>query len=413
MIVIIGVLILIVGAFASDRDLVWLRVLRSLRVLRVLRLAAEFESIRVVIGAMAKSVPAIGEVLLVSMLFYFIFAVLGMNLMADLFFFCADTSTGLPIDSQYVGPPGSVITKSWCLPGSRIISTDYYHYSINVSVPMWQISTKWGANGYLQRFDNIAMSLWTLFQIATLENWAGVMYQGMNITGQDLQPQYNYSPTLAIYFFAFIVVCSYFVLSLVVGVAINQFQRQRRLTGKSAFLTEKQQEWVLVQKLLASTTPKRRFKRPNGWFRNLCFDLSMTNTANFVMVGIIILNIITMFLPHYNQGWRWDVALSICNVVFTGLYVSEVLLKWVAIGLKTYFSDRWNIFDFIVSLVSVAVSALSALAPHLPLLTVCSCSLVAFASPVYPLHPQSILLLLLRESCWISSRQARLMPFPF
>jgi hypothetical protein len=359
LIVIIGILILTISAATQDRGLVWLRVLRSMRVLRVIRLAAEFESIRVVIGAMAKSLPAIGEVLLVSFIFYFIFAVLGMNLMADLFFFCADTSSGAIIDSKYVGPSGFLISKDWCDVGSQNITTDTYHESINVSVPQWQISTNWGANGYLQRFDNVFQSLWTLFQIATLENWQSIMYQGMNITGPDLQPQYNHSTGMAIYFVMFIIVCSFFVLSLVIGVSIDQFQKLRKITGKSAFLTEQQQEWVLVQKLLASTTPKKRYARPTGTFqaiRNLCYDLSMTTTANFVMVGIIILNIFTMFLPHYNQGWKWDVALSVCNVVFTGIYLAEVALKWSAIGLKNYFSDPWNVFDFIVALASFAVS---------------------------------------------------------
>lgn len=390
LIVIIGVLILAISAVSQDRGLVWLRVLRSLRVLRVIRLAAEFESIRVVIGAMAKSIPAVGEVLLVALLFYFIFAVLGMNLMADLFFFCADSNSGAIIDSMYVGPSGFLISKDWCDAGSQNITTDVYHQSINVSVPPWQVSTSWGANGVLQRFDNLFQSLWSLFQIATLENWQGIMYQGMNITGPDLQPVYNYSTAMAIYFVVFIIVCSFFVLSLVVGVSIDQFQKLRKITGKSAFLTEKQQEWVLVQKLLASTTPKRRFARPTGYFRNFCFDISMTDPANFLMVGIIILNIITMFLPHYNQGWEWDIALSVCNAVFTGIYVTEVLVKWTALGIPVYFSDPWNIFDFVVALASIAVSQLAipltTFSSHFPPQLSGRASFLTSSHPAPPMH---------------------------
>lgn len=41
---------------------------------------------------------------------------------------------------------------------------------------------------------------------------------------------------------------------------------------------------------------------------------------------------------------------------FTGVFVMEMLLKWIAISLGPYFKDSWNVFDFAVVLVSVVVS---------------------------------------------------------
>lgn len=37
------------------------------------------------------------------------------------------------------------------------------------------------------------------------------------------------------------------------------------------------------------------------------------------------------------QGPEWDTALSMTNVVFTVIFIVEMVLKWMAIGLKQYF----------------------------------------------------------------------------
>jgi hypothetical protein len=49
--------------------------------------------------------------------------------------------------------------------GVHNITSSYYHSSINVPVPEWTVQTSWGANNVLQRFDNVIMALWSLFQV--------------------------------------------------------------------------------------------------------------------------------------------------------------------------------------------------------------------------------------------------------
>ena len=66
---------------------------------------------RVVAMALAKSIPAIGEVLLVASLFYYIFAVLGVSLMGGLFHGCY--SGGTLLDPYYLVATGSSINQSW------------------------------------------------------------------------------------------------------------------------------------------------------------------------------------------------------------------------------------------------------------------------------------------------------------
>ena len=52
-----------------------------------------------------------------------------------------------------------------CQAGVQAINTSYYHNSINVPVPQWNVTTTWGSNGVLMRFDNVIMAFWVLSQV--------------------------------------------------------------------------------------------------------------------------------------------------------------------------------------------------------------------------------------------------------
>ena len=57
------------------------------------------------------------------------------------------------------------------------------------------------------------------------------------------------------------------------------------------------------------------------------------------------------------MSYGWIYGLSIANVVFTGIFLVEAILKLIAIGPKWYFRDRMNSFDFLVVVASIATIA--------------------------------------------------------
>jgi hypothetical protein len=59
-----------------------LRALRTLRALRPLRVASRLEGMKVVVDALFASLPPLGNIVLVCLLFYLVFGIMGVHLLA-------------------------------------------------------------------------------------------------------------------------------------------------------------------------------------------------------------------------------------------------------------------------------------------------------------------------------------------
>ena len=130
-----------------------LSALRALRVLRVLRLVSAVPSMRRVVGALIASIPGIGSIVGLLLLVFYIFAVIATKMFGAAF-------------------------------------------------PEW--------------FGTIGASLYSLFQIMTLESWS------MGI----VRPVMEVYPLAWAYFLPFILLTSFTVLNLFIGIVVDAIQRQ-------------------------------------------------------------------------------------------------------------------------------------------------------------------------------------------
>lgn len=67
---------------------------------------------------------------------------------------------------------------------------------------------------------------------------------------------------------------------------------------------------------------------------------------------------IQMGMTYEGETSIYTEVLLYINYVFTGIFVIEMVLKFIAFGF-TYFSSSWNVFDFIVVLGSIFDIAMS------------------------------------------------------
>jgi len=68
------------------------------------------------------------------------------------------------------------------------------------------------------------------------------------------------------------------------------------------------------------------------------------------ILALVLLNTISIFVGGY---YRNSLAFALADALFTVLFVIEVIVKVRDLGWKAYWEDRWNRFDFIITMVAI------------------------------------------------------------
>jgi len=67
---------------------------------------------------------------------------------------------------------------------------------------------------------------------------------------------------------------------------------------------------------------------------------------------VILLNMATMSIEHYDEPQQLTDVLHYINTIFIAVFTLECLIKLV--GLRWYyFRQPWNVFDFVVVIISI------------------------------------------------------------
>ncbi|KAJ9451264.1 Sodium channel protein 60E [Diplonema papillatum] len=74
---------------------------------------------------------------------------------------------------------------------------------------------------------------------------------------------------------------------------------------------------------------------------------------NRFVVFIIAVNILAMCLDHYGISREFENAIEAVSFVCNIIFILEMLLKWAGLSIKGYFKDKWNVFDFLLVVVSL------------------------------------------------------------
>lgn len=82
------------------------------------------------------------------------------------------------------------------------------------------------------------------------------------------------------------------------------------------------------------------------------FKLTTNQKFDIGIMTVILLNMITMALEHYQMDEDFKTTLSFINQIFIAIFTLECVMK--ILGLRWYyFKQPWNVFDFIVVVLSI------------------------------------------------------------
>uniref|UniRef100_A0A9J8A862 Sodium channel protein n=1 Tax=Cyprinus carpio carpio TaxID=630221 RepID=A0A9J8A862_CYPCA len=303
--------------------------LRTLRALRPLRALSRFEGMRVVVNALVGAIPSIFNVLLVCLIFWLIFSIMGVNLFAGKFYYCYN------LTSEEVFPVTQVNNKTDCFMLLEENNTDVRWMNMKVN------------------FDNVGMGYLSLLQVATFKGWMDIMYSAVDSRDVEGQPEYESNLYMYLYFVIFIIFGSFFTLNLFIGVIIDNFNQQKaKIRGTDIFMTEDQKKYYNAMKKLGAKKPQKPIPRPTNCFQGLVFDLVTKQFFDIFIMVMICLNMVTMMVETDDQSEEMENILFLINFVFIVLFTGECILKIIALRYH-YFSIGWNIFDFVVVILSI------------------------------------------------------------
>lgn len=184
----------------------------------------------------------------------------------------------------------------------------------------------------------------SMFVLASQDNWEIAMYAGVDATGKDTGPYANNNPVLALYFIAFMIIGSFFVIQLFVGVFIDTFQtvtsEVKALSRQSSIRSEQ------------SSGSEMGMQEPLNKLRLYVFDVVDKKQFDLIIAAFIITNVFTMSCESYKSSAGQANFLTTVDYIFNFVFGSEVVFKLWALYPKQYFSSRWNKFDFVVVMVS-------------------------------------------------------------
>lgn len=138
-----------------------LSVLRALRVLRVLRLISTVDSMRRVVGGLVQAIPGMGTILVLLLLVFYVFAVIGTNL--------------------------------------------------------------YGATNP-ELFGDLGAAAYSLLQVMTLEGWST----------EIVNPVLEKNEWALVYFLPFIIMTSFAILNLFIGIIVDSMQREAEVNTAAA-----------------------------------------------------------------------------------------------------------------------------------------------------------------------------------
>ncbi|XP_052356644.1 voltage-dependent P/Q-type calcium channel subunit alpha-1A-like isoform X3 [Oncorhynchus keta] len=368
----------ILSTVGSDFDL---RTLRAVRVLRPLKLVSGIPSLQVVLKSIMKAMIPLLQIGLLLFFAILMFAIIGLEFyMGKFHTTCFDIHTD---EIREEVPCGTEAPSRLCPNGTTCRK-------------YWL-----GPNYGITQFDNILFAVLTVFQCITMEGWTDLLYYSNDASGSA----WNW-----MYFIPLIIIGSFFMLNLVLGVLSGEFAKEReRVENRSEFLKLRRQqqierelngylEWICkAEVILADDEDPDAFdgtrRRPtiknhknktdllnpedgNGDlavgspFARASLKSSKLEGSNFhkrerrlrffirrivktpyfywSVLCLVGLNTMCVAVVHYDQPEPLSDFLYFAEFVFLSIFMSEMGIKIYGLGSQPYFHSSFNCFDCIV-----------------------------------------------------------------
>lgn len=242
----VAIVVLAAVSEGGDND-VPLRVLRAARALRSLRLISFFPGLRIVVNALAVSVPELLRLAGLLLVGVYTFAVVGLHTFAGRIRGCNDPS----IDSEaactgtfpLVGPLCAILPSSAQVDACRAAVTPPTFPRI------------WSSRA--SNFDNLGRALLTVLELVSGENWPSEWGPSDGTIRVD-------EPATPLYFILAELVLNMLLLEIIAGAIVETYRRLRDNARGLGWLSPQQRVWVANLRLIVLARPAIKLRPPTA-----------------------------------------------------------------------------------------------------------------------------------------------------
>ncbi|XP_070508106.1 voltage-dependent calcium channel type A subunit alpha-1 isoform X3 [Chironomus tepperi] len=300
--------------------------LRVLRVLRPLKTIKRVPKLKAVFDCVVNSLKNVINILIVYILFQFIFAVIAVQLFNGKFFWCTDSSKHTEEECQ-----GSyfVFDNDEMLPREekRVWDNQNFHY------------------------DNVATAMLTLFAVQTGEGWPQILQHSMAATYENRGPIQNFRIEMSIFYIVYFVVFPFFFVNIFVALIIITFQEQGEAELQDGEIDKNQKS--CIDFTIGARPLERYMPKDRNSFKYKVWRIVVSTPFEYFIMMLIVFNTLLLMMKYHQQSKNYEKSLKYLNMGFTGMFSVETILKIIGFGVKNFFKDPWNVFDFITVIGSI------------------------------------------------------------
>uniref|UniRef100_A0A3Q2CR14 Voltage-dependent N-type calcium channel subunit alpha n=1 Tax=Cyprinodon variegatus TaxID=28743 RepID=A0A3Q2CR14_CYPVA len=323
-IVVSGALVAFACSGTKGKDINTIKSLRVLRVLRPLKTIKRLPKLKAVFDCVVNSLKNVLNILIVYILFMFIFAVIAVQLFKGKFFYCTDESKGLEKDCR-----GQFL--------------EYDHKEVTAQPREWK--------KYEFHYDNVLWAFLTLFTVSTGEGWPLVLKHSVDATYEDQGPSPGFRMETSIFYVVYFVVFPFFFVNIFVALIIITFQEQGDKAMSECSLEKNERACI---DFAINARPLTRYMPENKQsFQYRMWKFVVSSPFEYAIMTLIALNTVVLMMKFYGAPTVYESMLKYLNIVFTGLFTLECILKIIAFNPLNYLKEPWNVFDFVTVIGSI------------------------------------------------------------
>ncbi|EMP36124.1 Sodium channel protein type 5 subunit alpha [Chelonia mydas] len=237
--------------------------LKTLRALRPLRALSQFEGMRVVVNALVGAIPSIMNVVLVCLIFWLVFSIMGVNLFAGKFGKCIN------LTEETSGLNESIRNKLDCTTYNDTQKIYWTNAKVN--------------------FDNVGSGYLALLQVATFKGWTDIMYAAVDSRGNKYQGVFFDIVTSQAFDVIIMILICLNMITMMVETDDQSIRKTDILNKINMFFVA-----IFAVECTVKLLALRHYYFTNGW--NI-FDLSVVIMS---IVGTLLSDIVNAFENYFS-----------------------------------------------------------------------------------------------------------------